>query len=182
MFPDGPSPELTVRATFTATPASFMSSVGVISGPAADEDLLRFATVYLRSNLVRYFLVMNAYQVLSERHRVSLRDVEGFPFFSPERHHDPQHAWQIVKEVANVTRNSRRCQLSSSPMLTTPLIGAIRRRIRLNLDWRHDARADLLVDRSRHYAVNGSPATSNRQCNPITGWALRPLAASALSA
>ncbi|MBB6095031.1 hypothetical protein HNQ60_003918 [Povalibacter uvarum] len=104
VFPDGPSPELTVRATFTATPASFMSSVGVISGPAADEDLLRFATVYLRSNLVRYFLVMNAYQVLSERHRVSLRDVEGFPFFSPERHNDPQRARQIVKEVANVTR------------------------------------------------------------------------------
>lgn len=104
LFPDGSSPERSIRATFVAAPASFMSSVGAIVGSADDEDLLRFATVYLRSDLVRYFLVTQLYQLLGDRDRVSLADIAEFPFYPPERHSNPDMAHHIVGQIASMTR------------------------------------------------------------------------------
>ncbi len=104
LFPDGPSPDLEIRAAFIDTPASFMSSVGVIAGPVEDADYLRFATVFLRSNIVRYFMVTQLYQLLSDRDRVSLSDVGNFPFYLPDRHPDPPEARKIVKELAGFVR------------------------------------------------------------------------------
>lgn len=104
LFPDGPSPDLEIRAVFTNATCSFKSSVGVLMGPPEDEDLLRFAAVYLRSDLVSYFLLTQAYQVLSERHRVALRDVGEFPFMVPERHPDPATARRTIARIADITR------------------------------------------------------------------------------
>ncbi|MCI1710973.1 MAG: N-6 DNA methylase [Chiayiivirga sp.] len=104
LFPDGPAPDRSIRAAFVNGPASFMSSVGAIAGPPADEDLLRFTAMYLRSDLVRYFMVMQLYQLLSDRDRVSLRDIADFPFFPPERHRSPDEARAIVSEVAKLSR------------------------------------------------------------------------------
>lgn len=112
LFPDGPSPDLEIRAVFTQAACSFKNSVGVLMGPDEDEELLRFAAVYLRSDLVSYFLLTQAYQVLSERHRVALRDVGGFPFMPPERHPDPALARRTVAKVADITR-----RIESSPAL-----------------------------------------------------------------
>lgn len=104
VFPDGPAPNGTIRAAFVRGAASFMSSVGVIAGPTQDEDLLRFAAIYLRSDLMRYFSLMQLYQLLSDRDRVSLRDIASFPFYPPERHSDPEHAKAIVRQVAATSR------------------------------------------------------------------------------
>jgi hypothetical protein len=104
LFPDGPSPDLEIRAVFTKTRSSFKNSIGAIVGPPEDEDLLRFTTIYLRSDLVSYFLLTQAYQVLSERHRVTLRDVAGFPFVVPDQHPRPVVARGIVAKVAAFTR------------------------------------------------------------------------------
>ncbi|MBA2079841.1 N-6 DNA methylase [Rhodanobacter sp. PCA2] len=104
LFPDGPAPDRSVRAAFVNGPASFMSSVGVIVGPVEDEDLLRFAAIYLRSDLVRYFMVTQLYQLLSDRDRVSLTDIDRFPFYPPERHPQPEAARAIVRQVADMTR------------------------------------------------------------------------------
>ena len=104
LFPDGPAPNGTVRAAFIDTPACFMSSIGVISGPEVDADLLRFAAVYLRSDLVRYFTMTQLYQLLGDRDRVSLRDIAAFPFYPPERHADPDMARALVAEVARLHR------------------------------------------------------------------------------
>lgn len=112
LFPDGSSPERSIRATFVAGPGSFMSSVGAITGGAEDEDLLRFAAVYLRSDLVRYFLVTQLYQLLGDRDRVSLSDVAEFPFYPPERHANPTAALEIVAKVAKLTR-----ELETTPSL-----------------------------------------------------------------
>lgn len=113
LFPDGPAPDRSLRAAFTNRPGSFMSSVGVIAGPREDEDLLRFAAMYLRSNLVRYFMITQLYQLLSDRDRVSLRDVRQFPFIVPERHTKPDRAHAIVKQIANISR-----RLENVPPLT----------------------------------------------------------------
>jgi hypothetical protein len=121
LFPDGSSPDRSIRATFVAGRASFMSSIGVIAGPVADEDLLRFAAVYLRSDLVRYFLVTQLYQLLGDRDRVSLSDIAGFPFYPPERHPDPDAARIIVREVADLTRELERTNPLMSATVTAQL-------------------------------------------------------------
>ena len=103
LFPDGFDNEREIRAAYIDAPASFASGIGTIAGPKADADLLRFAAVYLRSDLVKYFLVMRAYQVLCDRNRVTLTDIEEFPFAPPDDHPDPQAARAILAQVAKLT-------------------------------------------------------------------------------
>jgi hypothetical protein len=104
VFPDGPAPNVTVRAHFVSSSASFTSSIGVIAASNRDADLLRFLTVYLRSDLVRYFIVMSQYSVLVAQDRVTLKDLRGLPFILPDAHPSPEFANTIVKEAAAVIR------------------------------------------------------------------------------
>lgn len=105
VFPDGPAPDGTLRASYLDGPCAFTHSIGVIAGPAEDEDLLRFAAIYLRSDLVRYFTMMQLYQLLSDRDRVTLQDVAGFPFYPPEQHPEPARAHAIIRTVADASRD-----------------------------------------------------------------------------
>ena len=100
VFPDGPSPTLEVRAHFIDTDASFTSSVGVVSGPEEDADLLKFLAIYLRSDLVRYFVVMSQYSVLVAQDRITLKDMKSLPFVPPSRHPTPDKAQVIVAKAA----------------------------------------------------------------------------------
>lgn len=102
LFPDGFDRELEIRASFIDVPASFTSSIGVISGPEEDADLLRFTAMYLRSDLIKYFLVMSAYQVVCDRNRVTLSNIDDFPFIAPEAHPFPKQARAILKKVAKL--------------------------------------------------------------------------------
>lgn len=103
LFPDGFDSELEIRANYIDVPASFTSSIGVISGPSQDADLLRFTAVYLRSDLIKYFLVMSAYQIVCDRHRVTLKNIDDFPFIAPEMHPFPKQAKAILNKVAKLT-------------------------------------------------------------------------------
>ena len=103
LFPDGFSKEqLNVRATYYDRPATFNSSIGVISGKEQDAELLQFVAVYLRSSLARYFLMMRCWKMLCERNGVHLSDVESFPFFVPDDAPDPVTA---AKALSDVSRN-----------------------------------------------------------------------------
>jgi hypothetical protein len=85
LFSDGFSrQDHTVRAVYFDRPATFTHSIGVISGPPEDAPLLKFAAVYLRSSLARYFLMTRGWKMLCERNGVHLADVESFPFFDTE--------------------------------------------------------------------------------------------------
>jgi hypothetical protein len=141
LFPDGPSPDLEVRAAFTDRPASFMSSVGVIAGPSVDEDLLRFAAIYLRSDLVRYFMVTQLYQLLSDRDRVSLADIGHFPFYLPDRHANPRKAQQIVHEVADLTRHLDRTSSLSRPRVWAQIRDDAEKQIQAYFDLTEQANA-----------------------------------------
>lgn len=100
LFPDGFSREhQSVRAVYYDGPASFTHSVGVISGKKQDAALLKFAAVYLRSSLARYFLMMRGWKMLCERNGVHLTDVETFPFFDPEDAPNPTAAKAALSEV-----------------------------------------------------------------------------------
>jgi hypothetical protein len=101
LFPDGFSKQdHSVRATYYDGPATFTHSVGVIAGKREDADLLKFAAVYLRSTLAKYFLMMRGWKMLCERNGVHLADVETFPFFTAEDAPDPQAASVALAETA----------------------------------------------------------------------------------
>ncbi|SEB46442.1 DNA methylase [Pseudomonas marginalis] len=100
LFTDGFDSSKQIRAAYIDRPASFTSSIGVISGPESDRELLRFMAAYLRSDLATYFLLMRAFQVTCDRNRVTLGDIEQFPFFAPDDHFDPSRAREIISEVS----------------------------------------------------------------------------------
>lgn len=76
VFKDGMTPDREICAAFSSSDFSFSSSTGVITAPQDDADVLRFLSVYLHSDLVRYLLLLSAYQVSFERERVALRDIK----------------------------------------------------------------------------------------------------------
>lgn len=108
LFPDGFSrQEHAVRAVYFDGPASFTHSIGVIAGGEADAPLLKFAAVYLRSSLARYFLMMRGWKMLCERNGVHLSDVEAFPFFDPANAPDPESAGAALAEVDRMIEHLR---------------------------------------------------------------------------
>lgn len=104
LFPDGAKPDFEVNAVFARKKFCFKHSVTAIRGPKADEDLLRFLTLYLRSDLVKYLLLHTAYSLAAERPRITLKEVEGLPFILPDWHQDQNRARQIIREAADITR------------------------------------------------------------------------------
>jgi len=101
LFPDGFSrKEHSVRAVYFDGWASFNHSIGVIAGPKEDSALLKFAAVYLRSCLARYFLMMRGWKMLCERNGVHLTDVEGFPFCEPDSAPDPRAAQKALTHIS----------------------------------------------------------------------------------
>lgn len=111
LFPDGFSKEeQNIRAVYYDGPATFTHSIGVIAGKREDADLLKFAAVYLRSTLARYFLMMRGWKMLCERNGVHLTDVEAFPFFTPAGAPDPDAATAALSTI--VTRMDEIAALS----------------------------------------------------------------------
>jgi hypothetical protein len=101
LFPDGFSRgEHFVRAVYYDGPGTFKSSIGVVSARGRDPRLLQFATVYLRSSLAQYFLMMRGWKMLCERNGVHLKDVETFPFFSPDQAPNPKLAAKALAKVS----------------------------------------------------------------------------------
>lgn len=92
------------KAVFSSKPFSFKSSIGAFVGPDEDEDLLRFLSVYLRSSLARYLLLVNSYALTVERQRVSMKELKSLPFVTVERHPNPEFATRIIDEIAQRTR------------------------------------------------------------------------------
>jgi len=104
LFPDGASSDFEVNAVFAHERFCFKHSVAAIRGPDEDEDLLRFLTMYLRSNLTRYLLLHTAYSLVAERPRITLGEVEKLPFVLPHLHRNPARAKEIIRKVADITR------------------------------------------------------------------------------
>ncbi|MFS8145558.1 N-6 DNA methylase [Rhizobium sp. BR 249] len=80
LVPDGTSVEMEIRAGYANEPFCFNSAVGGIRLPDGERDLAQFLTLYLRSSLAKYFLILTAYTAQTERARVTLSDIKGLPF------------------------------------------------------------------------------------------------------
>jgi len=104
LFPDGISEGLQLRAVFTNRKATFKHTVAAICGTPKDEDVLRFLAVYLRSGLARYLALHTGFSPANERERITVEEVEQFPFVHPDDHADPRRAWAIVRQVGKAMR------------------------------------------------------------------------------
>jgi len=101
LFPDGASNNMEVKASFTDLDVCFKQTISSISGPVEDDDILRFLTMYLRSNLASYILFHTAFSLASERPHIKLIEVRQLPFILPENHPDPKKAKEIINSVSN---------------------------------------------------------------------------------
>ena len=101
LFPDGFSrQDLSVRAVYFDTSATFTHSIGVIAGTRGDASLLQFVAVYLRSSLAQYFLMMRGWKMLCQRNGVHLADIKSFPFFDPANAPDSTAARRALERTA----------------------------------------------------------------------------------
>lgn len=102
LFPDGFSQrEPNVRAYYYDGPASFTHSIGVIaSNDERDSRLLKFVAVYLRSSLVRYFLMLRTWKILCSRGGFHLTDIKTFPYFEPNAAPNPAAARSALATVS----------------------------------------------------------------------------------
>jgi len=71
-----------------------------ISGPKEDADLLKFLTVYLRSNLAKYFLFHTAANWGTEREYVNLIELLRVPFPLPDHEFVSPEGGQTIKQVS----------------------------------------------------------------------------------
>lgn len=104
LFPDGISDGLQLRTVFTNRKATFKHTVAAICGSSKDEDVLRFLAVYLRSGLARYLALHTSFSPANERERITVEEVEQFPFVHPDDHPNPRCAWTIVRRVGGAMR------------------------------------------------------------------------------
>ena len=102
VFPDGFSQTApNVRAYYYEGRGAFTHSIGVIaSSHHGDAALLKFAAVYLRSALARYFLMMRTWKILCSRGGFHLKDIKTFPYFEPDAAPDPATAREALASVA----------------------------------------------------------------------------------
>ena len=100
LFPDGFDSQRQLRSAYFDKPASFQVSINAISGPEEDKNLLKFLSVFLRSKLATYFLIMTSWQVVAERNAVRNINIKSFPFYGPDVSSSSERAKNILTEVA----------------------------------------------------------------------------------
>ena len=77
----------------------FKDSIAAFCGPPERVDLLKFLSIVIKSDLLRYYLFHSAPFWGSERKQIALVTYRSIPFFLPENAPDPKLATQCVSEV-----------------------------------------------------------------------------------
>lgn len=101
LWPDGAHPQDGVKAVYTDEAFSFQHSIAVLSAPSTEEGRLtaRFLTVYLRSPMGLWLLLLLSSSVAAERPKLHLREALDWPFWSLEQHPEPERARSIMIKV-----------------------------------------------------------------------------------
>lgn len=93
-----------LNTTFANFPVVFADAIRGLAGPEQDEDLLRFFTAYLNSDLAQYFLFHTSAYWGQERDKVENAELLRLPFPLPDNLPDPAKANQIILEVSKLMR------------------------------------------------------------------------------
>ncbi len=101
LWPDGAHPEDGVKAVYAEEVFSFQHSLAVLSAPATEEGRLtaRFLTAYLRSPMGLWLLLLLSSSVASERPKLHVCEALDWPFWSLDRHPEPERARSIMAKV-----------------------------------------------------------------------------------
>lgn len=90
------------QIAFVDFDTAYRHGIRGISGPAQDADLLAFLTVYLRSELGRYFLFHTSASWGMSRARIDVNDLFRLPFPLPEQTNNLRESVRLVREVARL--------------------------------------------------------------------------------
>ena len=101
------APHVLVKQGFTGAAyadfdASFLFSLRGVSGPPQDRNHLIFLAAYFRTALARFFSFHTSSSWGISRQLVGVDELLRLPFPLPEALPDPQRAWGIVNEVADI--------------------------------------------------------------------------------
>ena len=101
LWTDGAHPEGGVKAVYAEAAFSFQHSLAVLSAPPTEEARLtaRFLTVYLRSPMGLWLLLLLSGSVASERPKLHVSEALDWPFCTPNRHPQPKRAREIMREI-----------------------------------------------------------------------------------
>ncbi|WP_165456958.1 HsdM family class I SAM-dependent methyltransferase [Agrobacterium cavarae] len=79
LFTDGTSVQMEVRAAYADQPFCFSSGVGALGFGRDNAPIAKFVACYLRSSLVKYWLMLTSYTAQTERARVTLSEIKSLP-------------------------------------------------------------------------------------------------------
>ena len=101
LWPDGAHPIDGVKAAYAETFFTHQHSLAVLSAPNTAEARLtaRFLTAYLRSPMGMWLLLLLSSSVASERPKLHVREAMDWPFWTIERHPEPERARAVMEEV-----------------------------------------------------------------------------------
>ena len=88
-----------INVSYCEKDVLFKDSISAISGAEEDAPYLKFLSVVIKSDLMRYYLFHSAPFWGSERKQIALVTYRSIPFFLPENAPDPKLATQCVSEV-----------------------------------------------------------------------------------
>ncbi|EHJ95424.1 putative DNA methylase [Agrobacterium tumefaciens 5A] len=117
LWTDGAHPEGGVKAVYAEKLFSYQHSLAVLSAPNTVDGRLtaRFLTVYLRSPMGLWLLLLLSGSVASERPKLHVREALDWPFWSLERHPARERARAIMIEVDQTLAS-----VEAEPLLAQP--------------------------------------------------------------
>lgn len=113
------------RIAFVDFDILFQHSIGAVSGPKKDTDLLLFLTALLNSPLATYYLFHTSANWGIERDKVHFEELMQLPFPLPQAMADTKTSWAIIKDVALRLKRVRN-EMTSQHILDAPRMEAIR--------------------------------------------------------
>ncbi|HEX4693169.1 HsdM family class I SAM-dependent methyltransferase [Sphingomonas sp.] len=99
---NGLSRGLQVRAFYSDRPFAFQHTACCVGGPKEDAEVLQFLSIYLRSELATYFIILSSFSAIADRQAVSKTEVLNLPFILPAHHPNPKLANDVISEVAEL--------------------------------------------------------------------------------
>lgn len=117
------------KFAFSAHKTLFQNALRSITGPERDEELLRFLAAVLGSRLMQYLAFHSGSSNGIGRDKLHLYESLSLPFPLPDHELAPANAEEMVKEVANITRQVERSGGRATSDIRSELINDARKRL-----------------------------------------------------